>query len=146
MYEPAMVPPPRPRRTGRTVLIVVGVVLGLCCLGGLGAGLWFLNTVRTSLPQVRSATTTYLDDLRAGDTTAAYGLVCDSVRGHVSQESFTAGMNPRLANYQITGISINNVNGHTRARVSTRLTLVDGSQIDHVFPLVKEHGSWRVCE
>ncbi len=145
MYEPIMVPPRRPRRTLRTVLIVAGVVLGLCCVGGIVAGALLINAGRNELPRIQSDAVAYFDDVRAGDMAAAYGYLCDAVRSRVPEETFAAeSRQPR--DYRITGVRISNVNGRTRGFVSVHVVMTDGQSLDQVFTLVKEHGSWRICD
>ena len=63
-------PPPqaaqRPRRTLPTVLIVVGIVLAVCCVGGIAGGFWLYRTVQDSAGPAEDATKVYIDDVLKG--------------------------------------------------------------------------------
>ncbi len=144
MYEPIMVPPRDPRRTKRIALIVVGVVLVACCLGGAITGFWLLNGAKDEVPQIRSAASSYLDAVQAGDVDGAYGQLCNLSRSRVSQDSFAASM-PSLRSYEIVSVTTMNEVGNLAGFVKTHLTLTDDTQLDEVIALVKEDGRWRVC-
>lgn len=145
MYEPMPAPPPKRGRPKRIVLIVLFAVLGLCAVGGAAGGLVLYKTVGKEVPAVRSAAASYLDALQAGDAGAAYGKLCDSVRSRLSRDAFAA-QTSALRSYNITDVQVNNDNGTVTGAVSAHLTLPDGSATDRTFAVVKEHGTWTVCD
>jgi hypothetical protein len=149
-YEPLMVPPPPPKRrsTLRIVLIVVAVVLAVCCLGGGGVGFWLYRTYQNSAGPARETTVSYVDEVRAGDYTAAYGRLCAKVRAVTSQEEFARIQSAQLkvTSYEISGVSVSNYNGRVQAAVTARMTQETGATFVQTFPLVKEDGEWRICQ
>lgn len=146
-YQP-MPPPPAPRRTGRIVLTVVAVVLVLCCLGGSIGGFFLYRTVKDAVAPVSDSATSYLDAVRRGDHSAAYEQLCTTAKNRISESDFARQQSllPRLTDYDITGVNVANNNGDTRGTVTARLTREGAEPVTQVFTLVKEDGTWRVCE
>lgn len=136
---------PNPNRMRRRILIALGVIAVVCCLGGAVGGLLVLNNSRSELPQVRATVVNYLNLVEEGNLADAYAQLCANVRSHISPESFAAATHP-LRSYEITGVSVNNTNGQLRGLVSTRLLLADGTTSVQSFPLIKEAGAWRICD
>jgi hypothetical protein len=52
---------PRVRNTTRTVLIVVGAVLSLCCVLGIVGGIFFFRTFGDEFRPAQDAATAYVD-------------------------------------------------------------------------------------
>ncbi|MBO0867867.1 MAG: hypothetical protein J2P15_04825 [Micromonosporaceae bacterium] len=140
-------PPPKNKHTLRTVLIIVGVVLVVCCAGGIAGGYAIYRGVNAATGPARDTVNTFLGDLEGGNTAGAYAYLCGSTRQKYTTDAFTAvlGQRPKLVSHSITGTSVNNVNGTVSASVSARLSFVDGSSDLHVFILNKEGGGWRIC-
>ncbi|MEV1145120.1 hypothetical protein [Micromonospora sp. NPDC049799] len=147
MTHPYEVPPPPKRRTLRTVLIVVGVVVVLCC-GGAGVGGFFLfKGVKGATDPARQAAESFVSDLEAGDAAKAYGQLCSDTRGRFTRDAFVEGVarQPKVRSHEVNGVNVSSYNGRTSARVSMALVLDSGFTDQHVFPLVKEDGAWKVC-
>ncbi|MFC4149012.1 hypothetical protein ACFO0M_22385 [Micromonospora mangrovi] len=124
------------------MLIVVGVVVVLCC-GGAGIGGFFLyKGIKSATASAQQAAESFVSDLEADDADAAYGLLCSDTRGRYTRDTFTQGIAKQP---KIRGHEINGVNGRTSATVNMGLTPDSGSTDRHVFVLVKEDGSWKVC-
>ncbi|MFG2045063.1 hypothetical protein [Dactylosporangium sp. NPDC048998] len=141
------VPQPPRRRTLRTVLIVVGVVVVLCC-GVLGVGGYFLfKSVTEATGPAKQAAEAFVGDLESGDVDAAYELLCSGTRGKYTSEAFADGVakQPKIRSHTVRGVNVGNYNGRTTATVSMGLTLDSGFTDQHTFPLVQEDGAWKVC-
>src|SRR5689334_14643862 len=110
-WEPAP-PPKRKLSTTQKVIIIVAAVVVLCCGVG-GVGLYFgIRAVDNSTQPMRDAATGYLDNLKAGDYTTAYGRLCDRVRERLTPAQFASvkSADP-LADYDVTGYRISTQNG-----------------------------------
>ncbi|MFE9918013.1 hypothetical protein ACFYPG_22910 [Micromonospora sp. NPDC005553] len=148
-YEPTMVPGPRPNRTLRTVLIVVGALLAVCCVIGTCVALWLYRSVKDTVEPVRGAATAYLDDVQAGNYAGAYGRLCDRVRDTMPQEDFARIQSAQLtiSSYEITGVNVNNYNGRVTGTVQVEaVQAATGARFTQGVALVKEDGEWRVCQ
>lgn len=139
---------PLKRRTGRTVLIVIGAVLAACCLGGGGFGLWMYNKYRDSAGPAREATVAFVDDVIAGRYESAYGRMCQRARDSVTQEEFSRiqSAQVKVTRYEIGGVVVSNFNGRVQASVTAHLTQETGATFTQTFPLIEEDGEWRVCQ
>jgi hypothetical protein len=139
--------PPRPRRTLRVVLIVVGGVLVLCCAGAIGGGFLLFRTVQKSTGPVRDAADGFITNLESGDRAGAYGRLCASTQASFSQDAFATGLDrqPKVRSHSIDGTNVSNVNGHESGVVTARLTLDTGFVDRHSFAMVLENGNWKVC-
>ncbi|MGW5672004.1 Rv0361 family membrane protein [Micromonospora sp. NPDC003776] len=146
-YQPAMVPP-RKSNTTKVVLIVVGVVLALCCVGGVIGGFALYHAVREATGPARTTVDSYAGALVARDYPTAYGQLCGQVRGRVSQEDFARqqAAQPALTGYEIVGLNVQNTNGRVYGSANVRFTPQSGTSQTQVYRLVKEDGSWRICE
>jgi hypothetical protein len=124
------------------VIIVVAVVALLCCAGAVGGGFWLFSTVQGVTSPARDAATAYLDDVRAGDHSAAYARLCQRLRDRSTEEEFTRARRtePPLGRYRVTDTTVNTDNGVSRAEV----TVTAGGQ-ERVVVLVMEADQWRVC-
>jgi len=141
------VPQPPKRRTLRTVLIVVGVVLVLCC-GGAGVGGYFLyKGVKDATGPAKQAAEAFVGDLEGGDVAGAYGLLCGSTRERYTSDAFAEGVakQPKIRSHTVDGVFVSNMNGRTSATVNMGLTMDSGFTDRHTFTLVKEDGAWKIC-
>ncbi|MEW1589322.1 hypothetical protein AB0283_28190 [Micromonospora vinacea] len=148
-YAPMMVPGPRPNRTLRTVLIVVGALLAVCCVVGTCVGLWLYRSVKDSVEPVRAATTAFIDDVQAGNYPGAYGRLCDRVRDTMTQEDFARvqAAQLKISSYEITGVNVNNYNGRVTGTVTVQMVQqATGASFTQGMALVREDGQWRVCQ
>lgn len=141
-------PAPKPNRTLRTILIVVGVVLAICCLGGIGGGFWLYRTYDSAAGPARDATAAHLDDVRAGNHRAAYERMCARVRANTTPEAFAAAAKAEqdISSYKFTGTSVSNKNGQVSGVVTVRIVRATGEEQTQSISLVKEGGQWRVCQ
>jgi hypothetical protein len=149
VYPQMVVPAPKPRNTLRIVLIVVGAVLAVCCLGGVAGGFFLFRTYSNNAGPARDATTAYVDDVRAGDYPGAYGMLCQKMRDTMSLDEYTRTQSAQLkiGTYKIVGVRVNTYNGHLSAVVTVQMTQEQtGAGFTQGFPLVKEDGQWRICQ
>jgi hypothetical protein len=131
----------------RTVLIVVGVVVVLCC-GGAGIGGFVLvKGVIGETGPARQSAEAFVNDLEAGNAQAAYGLLCSSTRSQFTSDAFAQGVRdqPKVRSYTVQGVFVANNNGDQSATVTMNLMLDSGFAELHTFTLVKEDGGWKVC-
>jgi hypothetical protein len=140
-------PPPQKSNTLRTVLIVVGSILVLCCIGGVVGGVFLFKGVKDAVGPVQDAADEFVTDLETGDTAAAYALLCQDTRSAFSQTTFAAGVSSqaKISSHKISGATIRTVNGSTSATVTASLTMSTGFVDQHTFTLLKEDGGWKVC-
>src|SRR5436305_5168862 len=80
--------PPARRGVGRNLLIVLSVVAVVCCGGTVAAGVALYRGFGAAVGPPRDAANRFLSDVESGDTAGAYGLLCDTVRAHLTQPSF----------------------------------------------------------
>jgi hypothetical protein len=154
---PSMVPfpsvPPFPQQpvrrshTLRNVLIIVGVVVVLCCGGGITAGVWLFNRGLSDLKPAEDTTNAFVSDLESDRYSAAYGLLCASARADFTLDRFSQGVQsqPHIRGHRGIRAYVNDFNGHLSATVTEELTEDNGFVQTHTFPLLKEDGAWRVC-
>ena len=148
VYQPINAAPQKSRSTLSIVLIVVGAVVALCCVGGVAGGGFLYYTYSSNAGPVREATTTYVDDVRAGDYESAYGMLCRKIRDTTSLDDYARIQDAQLkiSAYEITGVKVANRNGRTSAYVTTRMTQEEtGAEFTQTFALAKENGQWRIC-
>lgn len=140
-------PPPKKTNTTKIVLIIVGAVLLFCLLGAGGIGYFGYKVYSDNVAPARNVAVTFVKDLRDGDLTAAYDLLCRDARDAYSVTEFTTivGAGEPIATYDVTGTSIASTNGKTTATVTMTLTTGTGRRADHDFRVVKENGDWKVC-
>jgi hypothetical protein len=147
-YEPIMVPT-SPRRTTRRVLLVLAGVLAVCCVLGSCVGFWFYRSLKREVGPARAVAVGYIDEVRAGDYSDAYGRLCDRVRTTMTQEDFSRvqAAQLKISSYEVTGVYVNNVNGRLTATATvTMVQEVTGAQATQTMGLVKEDDEWRVCQ
>ena len=137
---------PQRRRSTRTILIVVGIVLVVGCLIAVVVGFFGIRALNTAAEPPRAATEAFLRDLSNGDAAAAYGKLCQPTRSRTSQAQVATIMSSRRpTSYRIVDVAIQNVNGEVSAAVTADLTYPDGFTSPHVFRLRKENDVWKVC-
>jgi len=142
-------PPVKPRNNTRTVLIVVGIVLGFCCIGGIVGGVVLFRGVSQSVGPAQDAATAYVDDIIADDYTGAYNRLCGKMRGRMSEADFTRVQSAQLkiSSYRVIGTNVRTVNATTTATVTMRMTQAStGMEFKQDIALLKENGQWKVCE
>lgn len=146
-YEPVMVPPKNPR-TRRTVLVVVGVVLSLCCLGGVIGGSVLWKLAREASGPAHESVDTFAGAMVARDFPTAYGQLCSQLRNRQSQADFVRQQSEQFTStgYEIVGVNVTNRNGRVRGRADVRWLLPNGASGTQVLTLTKEDGDWRICE
>lgn len=133
------------RRT-KIVLIVVGSVLALCCIGDSIGGNLLHSTINNAIAPPQAEATVFLYDLEAERYSSAYNCLCASARAQFTLEQFTEGARAqRPTTHRLAGTNVSNINGRVSATVTARITYANGFTDDHVLRLVKENGAWRVC-
>jgi hypothetical protein len=147
MTYPGLPPVPPKSHTLRTILIIVGAVLVLCCAGAVVGGVYLFHGVSKATAPPRAATDEFVTDLENGDMTAAYGMLCSGTRSAFTSSTFATGVTgqPKIVSHQMGGVNVVNSGGHSTAVVEADLTLGSGFVDQHSFPLVKEDGRWKVC-
>jgi hypothetical protein len=143
--------PPAPKpgnsRTLRTVLIVVGVVLLLCCGGAIVGGVFLFRGVSHAVGPARDAADEFMTDPQTGDLPGAYDRLCADTRSRFTRDVFVDGaaVQPKIKSHRIVGVNVSNYNGKSSATVTAELTLDTGFVDRHAFTLVNEDGTWKVC-
>jgi hypothetical protein len=129
-------------------MIVVAAVLAVCCLGGLGGGIWLYRAYNNNAGPARDTTTAYIDDVQAGKYQSAYGRLGKKVRDTISQEEYIRVQSAQLKikNYEVEGVSISSHNGRVSATVTVRMVQETGAEFSQTIPLLKEDGEWRICQ
>jgi len=148
-FTPPAPPVPRGRNNTRTILIVVGGVLGLCCVLGVIGGIFFFRTVGDEMQPAQRAATAYVDDVMAGNFSSAYGRMCDKVHGRISEAEYTRVQSAQLkiTSYKVVGANVRTMNKTVTATINFRMVQADtGMEFTQAIPLLKERGEWRVCE
>lgn len=140
-------PPPRKSHTLRWILITSGVVLVLCCGGGIIGGVFLFHGLSKATGPVRDTADEFVTDLQNGDTSSAYQLLCSGTRSAFTPAAFAQGVagQPRISGHEIDGVNVISSNGRSSATVMVKLTTASGFVDQHAFPLVKEGGRWKVC-
>jgi hypothetical protein len=138
----------RPPATWRTVLAIAVVVAVFCC-GGLGVGAVVLSRkLRDVQSPIRTAAAGFLDDVEAGDFTAAYDRLCRATRERFTRAAFTAAVSGQQAvrAHHIDRVRITNNDG-ARLGGEVTATLVDagGAPRTHTLPMTSESRAWKVC-
>ncbi|MEU8315335.1 MULTISPECIES: hypothetical protein [unclassified Micromonospora] len=141
-------PPVPPKKSKRTLFIVLGVVLALCCSGGVFGGFLLFRVVKDATGPARSAAETFAEAIVDRDYPAAYRQLCTRVRERFSEEEFAQqrASQPEFTGYAITGINVSNNNGLVSGSTTIRFTPEVGNKVTQEFPMVKEDGEWRICE
>ena len=139
--------PPRQRRPWKTILIVLGVVLVLCCAGAAFGGYQLFKGVQEATGPARTAAETFVVNLEDGDTDAAYKLLCKTTQAKYSLDAFKDGVSkqPKVSSHSFGGVNVMNYNGKVSATVTILLTFDTSFTERHAFPLVKENDQWLVC-
>jgi Domain of unknown function (DUF4878) len=147
MTYPGPVPPQQRSHTVRTILIIVGIVLVLCCGGAIAGGVVLFKSVQSATGPARDTVDTFLNQLAAGETDAAYENLCAAAREQFTAEQFAQIVNgrPKITQHSIVGTNVVNSNGQVSASVNAEIRYADGSTDTHLFRLRKESGTWRVC-
>jgi hypothetical protein len=139
--------PPKKNQTLKIVLIVLGALLVLCCIGALIAGAFGYKAFRDATGPAKSAVTGYYDDLKAGNYGSAYDRLCAESQEAVTREDFIGVQNllPNITDYKITGVNVNNSNGKVTGSVNVTVTRERSGESTQTIELRKEGGDWKVC-
>ena len=139
--------PAKPRNNLRTILIVVGIVLVLCCGGAVAGGVYLFRGVAGTIGPVNEAASAYMDDLVERDYSGAYQRLCAQRQAQLPESTFTSHQKDAFSvrSYNITNTNVSNMNGNVSASVTVRITMTDGADHTQIFRLVKEDGEWKVC-
>lgn len=129
------------------MLIVVGSVLVLCCLGGGIGGYFIYQAVKNTTNAATDATRAFIGDLESGDATNAYNHLCSSTKVSFPQAVFASIVRsePQITGYKITDRSVHSTNGQQTASITADLMRASGAVDRHTFPLKRESGKWLVC-
>lgn len=150
VYPPAyqVAPPAKSKFPWKIVLIVLGVLAVLCCIGSLIGGFFIYRAVQDATGPARNAVTGYFDDLKAGNFGSAYSRLCDETQQEVTRDDFVTVQQelPKVTDYKVVGVNINTTNGKTTGTVNVRVTRETGAVTTQSVELVKEGNSWKVCE
>uniref|UniRef100_UPI0031F088C9 Rv0361 family membrane protein n=1 Tax=Rugosimonospora acidiphila TaxID=556531 RepID=UPI0031F088C9 len=125
----------------------MGIVVVVCCGGALTGGIFLFKSVQSATGPAHDSVDTFLDEMTAGQTEAAYEDLCSATRQQFTTEQFTQIVDgrPKIVQHSITGTNVSNFNGHVSAAVNAELRYADGSSDTHLFQLTKEDGAWRIC-
>ncbi|MFK3982318.1 hypothetical protein ACI2K4_18300 [Micromonospora sp. NPDC050397] len=134
---------PLDREVRRPLLTVVGLALALL-LAGLGIGGFFLfRPAQEPEAAARVAVDSFVQRLIAGNYGGAYDQLCSDSRERLDREQFSAdiGGRPAVRSYQIDKIE------RIDRDFSVSVTLADpsGASEAHVYRVVEDRGSWRIC-
>jgi hypothetical protein len=155
-YPPAMAPRARTRprtawvawphldRELRAPLLIVAGLALLLCLAGLGiGGSFLLRPDQEPAAAARIATDSFVQRLIAGNYGGAYDQLCADSRERFDRERFVIdiGSRPAVRSYQIDKIE------KTGPAYSVKVTLADpsGASEAHVYRVVEDRGTWRIC-
>ncbi|MGC4893025.1 hypothetical protein [Micromonospora sp. DT31] len=144
-YPPAAVPP---KKSKRTLFIVLGVVLAVCCSGAALGGFLLFRTVQEATGPARTTVDAFAGALVERDYPAAYRHLCSPLRDRVSEADFAAqgSARPDLTDHEIVGLNVSNNNGRVSGSATVRYTPDVGAATTEEYPLVKEDGEWRICQ
>jgi hypothetical protein len=139
--------PPRPQRpTGQRLAVIVAAVVVICCGSLVGVFYGVRALVSSSTDPMRAAAAAFLDDLRARDYPAAFGLLCDATRDRIDLDALIEREAGRpLQDFSITGVYADDRSGSVDGRVTATLHFADGGQETRALPMVQEDDEWRVC-
>lgn len=124
----------------RTLLIVAGVVLALCCCGGVVFVINELRDLGQETGPMQASADSFFSAVVSGSD--AYSQLCTESKGVISREYFdTDQARHRLTGYEVVGYSIK----RDDASVTVRLRLADGTTTERAVRMVTEGGVWKVC-
>src|SRR5258705_12867303 len=82
------VPQPPKSNTLRTVLIVVGSLIALCCTVAVVGGYFLVRNSRQDIDGARDATGVFVTELQQSNVDPAYGQLCDPTKGRFTKDAF----------------------------------------------------------
>lgn len=142
-------PPPAAQKsnTVRLVLIIVGAVALVCCVGLAAGGFWLFSVAKNTVGPARDQAVAFVQDLEAQNATAAYDRLCASTRAKFSRPDLIRVMaaHSRIAEHKVTGFNVSGGDGETSADIMMQLTDDTGTTVKHTFHMVKQGGTWYVC-
>lgn len=139
-----------PSRRGsmlRTVLVVVGVVLVVCCVGAAGLGVWNLQALRGTEEPARTAADAFLHDVSAGNPGHAYDELCSATRQRWTRDEFvrrTAGTDAVLR-YTVGEVTVTTKDGRPRGTVAVEVVRRTGTVERRTLIVIRDGETWRVC-
>jgi hypothetical protein len=147
---PGVIPPfAVPPREGHGRRLGIGITIGavvfvLCCGGGaVGFGALLVTTTNQRLHDARTVVTSYMNDWRKRDFTAAYQLLCSDERDQVTVSQFADSIDDDTVVEFSVESPLTQANEIT---VPVHVSFDDGSTDDPVFVVVVDKdGSSRVC-
>ncbi|MFX0594300.1 Rv0361 family membrane protein [Melissospora conviva] len=147
--QPAAYPPqpaPGNNKTLANVLIVVGVLLGLCCAGGATRVFFTVRDADNATREVSEAADGYLRDLLDGRYREAYARLCSQRQVEVGENGFAVAQSgQQMTSYSIVGRQVQDRHGVSTGSVQVAIIGMDGKMISDDLVLVREDGEWRVC-
>ncbi len=148
MTEPQYQPPtdapiefgaePPVRKKKRWPWVLGGILLvGLMLLGGC---MYF------AYKSPAGAGTTFATHIERGDTAEAYNLLCEKSKAELDPDEFEENHVPSqdVTSIELVTASVN-PSGDTDV-FTVRYKLADGTEEVVEYDMVKENGSWRVCD
>jgi hypothetical protein len=131
----------------RAGLVLAGILVGLCCIGVSGLGLWNVQAVRQAQGPVRDTAEGFLRELSAGDTDAAYDRLCSDTRTRWSRLGFDQWVRtpPQVTGHEIHEVSVSTRSGRPEGTVRAGLTRADGRAQERDLRVVRDPEGWRVC-
>ncbi|GHJ45359.1 hypothetical protein Cs7R123_27010 [Catellatospora sp. TT07R-123] len=126
---------------------IAGLLLVLCCGGGLVTGVGVLATqVQALNEQARAQVGRYLDALRDRDYDKAYGLLCDAEQKQLDLDRFTRREQSRpekVRSYELGKIDVNG----SDLELPVDETYADGTSGKVVYYLAQDRktGQFEVC-
>ncbi len=132
-YPPATAP----KRSNRTLFIILGSVVGglvlLCILASV------LVAITRSTPE--KTLTAYCDAVKSGDYPTAYNQYAKNIQRQVSEAQFESVFN----NIKITGCSVSNTSDDGTVGMGTISFVTDkGSSGVDDYRLIQENGVWKI--
>jgi hypothetical protein len=139
-------PPVRPkRRLWLKVGLPVGVVALLIVAGIVG----IVIDIKHTYSDAKRSAGRYVAALQAQDFRSARGMLCAKDQaastGFVAYWQGEVAAGRAVSSYRITGMSVDNHNGHQSGEASVDVSYADGSQETVALPVEQTSGTWHPC-
>jgi hypothetical protein len=137
----------RPPATLKTAVVVALVTAVFCC-GGLGVGgVVLFRKLRDVQSPIRTAAAGFLDEVEAGEYSAAYDRLCRATQERFSGAAFTAAVAGRQAvrAHHIDRVRITNDGVRLGGEVTVTLVDAGGAPRTRTIPMTSENRAWKVC-
>lgn len=147
---PGVIPPfAAPPREGHGRRLGIGITIGavvfvLCCGGGvLGFGGLVVATTDSRLNQAQKVVTSYMNDWRKQDYSAAYQLLCSDQQDQVTVSEFASNLDSNVVvEFTVAKPAVRN----SVIDVPVGVTFDDGSTADPIFEVVVDSDqSTKIC-